>query len=101
MRMLMIAKSPLEPFNSRVKDGSAGRTLRAVIEELRPEAVYFTEIDGKRTCVMVVDLKDASQIPSVAEPFFLNFNASVEFHPVMSPEDLAKAGLSELGKKWG
>lgn len=101
MRMLVIAKNPLEPFNSCVKDGSAGRTLRAIVEELRPEAVYFTEIDGKRSCVMVVDMKDASQVPSIAEPFFLNFNASVEFHPVMSPEDLAKAGLAEIGKRWG
>jgi hypothetical protein len=101
MRMMIIAKNPPEPFNSGVKDGSSGRKLKEIMEELRPEAVYFTEFDGMRTSVMIVDMKDTSQIPQIAEPFFLNFNASVEFHPVMSPEELGKAGLEDLGKKWG
>jgi hypothetical protein len=30
--------------------------------------------------------------PAVAEPWFLSFNASLEIHPVMVPEDLLKAG---------
>jgi hypothetical protein len=58
-------------------------------------------MEGKRTAVMVVDLKDASEIPKYAEPFFLNFESEVEFHPIMSPADLGRAGLEELGKKWG
>jgi hypothetical protein len=45
-------------------------------------------------------MESASQIPALAEPWFLNFNADVEFHPVMVPEDLAKANLDALGKKW-
>jgi hypothetical protein len=101
MRMMVIAKNPPEPFNSGVKDGSSGNKLKKIMEDLRPEAVYFTEMDGKRTMVMFIDMKDPSQIPSIAEPFFLGFNSSVEFHPVMSPEDLGKAGLEDLGKKWG
>ena len=48
-----------------------------------------------------VGVKDASEIPSYAEPFFLGFDSTVEFHPVMLPEDLGRAGLEELGKKWG
>jgi hypothetical protein len=101
MRMLIIAKNPPEPFNSGVKDGSSGRKLRAIIEDIKPEAVYFTEMGGKRTAVMVVDMPDPSKIPSLAEPFFLSFNSDVEFHPVMSPEDLQRAGLEDLGNKWG
>jgi hypothetical protein len=100
MRMLMIAKNPPQKFNAGVKDGSAGKKLKQAIEQLRPEAVYFTEMEGKRTAVLVIDVKDASEIPKFAEPFFLTFDASVEFHPVMSPEDLGRAGLEELGKKW-
>jgi hypothetical protein len=101
MRMLVIAKSPLEPFNAYAKDGSAGAKIQAIVDEIKPEAVYFTEMDGHRTAVMIVDMDDPSKIPSLAEPWFLTFNSNVEFHPVMSPEDLARAGLEELGKKWG
>ena len=36
-------------------------------------------------------MQDASQIPAIAEPWFLGFNASIEIHPVMVPDDLAKA----------
>jgi hypothetical protein len=101
MRMLLIAKNPAAKFNAGVRDGSSGKALVRIIGELKPEAVYFTEMQGRRTAVMVIDLKDASEIPKYAEPFFLNFEAEVEFHPVMTPEDLGRAGLEELGKKWG
>jgi len=101
MRMLMIAKNAPAKFNAGVRDGSSGKKLMKILEELKPEAAYFTEIEGKRTTVLVIDLKDASEIPMYAEPFFLSFESEVEFHPVMTPEDLGRAGLDELGKKWG
>ena len=41
-----------------------------------------------------------SDVPAFAEPFFLNFQANCKFRILMSPEDLQKAGLEELGKKW-
>ena len=99
--MLVIAKNPVAKFNAGMKDGSSGKKLKEILEELKPEAVYFTELEGRRACVMVADLKDASEVPKYAEPFFLSFDAEVEFHPVMSPEDLGRAGLEELGNKWG
>jgi hypothetical protein len=46
-------------------------------------------------------LQSASDVPRLAEPFFLNLNAEVEFRICMLPEDLAKADLPALGKKWG
>jgi len=41
-------------------------------------------------------------MPRVAEPFFLTFNATVEFHPIMTPEDLAQAGpaIEQAAKKY-
>ena len=101
MRMLLRASCPVEPFNTLVRKGTAGKIMGKILAAIKPEASYFTEIDGRRTAILVVNLQSASQIPSIAEPFFLNFNAECRFHPIMSPEDLQKAGLPELGKKWG
>lgn len=101
MRFLMKVSMPHEPFNSLVKNGSAGAKMGQIMGELKPEAIYFVEMNGHRTGIMIVNMNDASQIPFYAEPWFLLFNADVQFHPVMSPEDLGKAGLEELGKKWG
>jgi len=100
MRMLIDVQMPVEPFNARVKDGTAGQILQSILAELKPEAAYFTARDGKRGGIVVVDLADASKIPSIAEPFFLHFNASVNFYPCMTPEDLGKSGLDEIGKKY-
>jgi hypothetical protein len=100
MRMLVDVQLPVEPFNARVKDGTAGKILQSILAELKPEAAYFTARDGKRGGTIVLDVADASKIPSIAEPFFLHFNASVTLYPCMTPEDLGKAGLDELGKKY-
>jgi hypothetical protein len=47
-----------------------------------------------------VDVKDPSDIAILAEPWFLTFNATVEFRIAMTPQDLAEADLEALGKKW-
>jgi len=100
MRMLMSVKFPHEPFNTLVRNGKAGEIIQQIINDLKPESIYFTEQDGTRGVVAIVSIDDQSQIPSFAEPFFLNFNADCKFRIAMSPEDLGKAGLNELGKKW-
>lgn len=100
MRFIVHAKMPVEPFNSMVRDGSAGVKIKRVLEDLKPEAVYFTEYGGQRGCLMIVDLKDSSEVPRYAEPFFLAFAAKVEFHVAMTPDELGRAGLDALGKKW-
>jgi hypothetical protein len=100
MRMLMIVTIPHHKFNAAVKDGSAGAKLGKILEAIKPESVHFTEICGKRTAFLVVDLPDASKIPALAEPWFLTFEADVQLHPCMTPEDLKHGGLDKLGKKW-
>lgn len=100
MRILMNVRFPNEPFNTLVRDGKSGAILKEILEELKPESIFFTEQGGSRGAVAIVDINDPSQIPSLSEPFYLNFNADCEFRIAMSPEDLGKAGLEELGKKW-
>jgi hypothetical protein len=100
MRMLLIVKFPHEEFNKAVKDGTVGQKMRRIMEETKPEAVYFTEQNGQRGAILVINLADPSLIPAFAEPWFLTFNADVKFQIAMTPEDLQKAGLEELGKKY-
>ena len=100
MRVLLHVKLPPEPFNTAVRKGTAGERIQQILAEIKPEAVYFTEYDGRRGAILIVDVADPSKVPSLAEPFFLSFNADVEFHMVMTPEDLGKSGLDSIGKKW-
>ncbi len=100
MRMILQVKLPLEPFNSYVRDGSAGQKINRILQATKPEATYFTEYNGCRGAIMVIQLEDSSKIPFYAEPWFLQFNAQVEFHGAMTPEELGRAGLDALGKKW-
>jgi hypothetical protein len=100
MKMLLHVDIPHEPFNSLVRAGNAGDTLSKILDSLKPQAVYFSEQDGRRGAVLLIELDSPSDIPRFAEPFFLKFNADCRFRVVMSPDDLAKAGLGELGKRW-
>jgi hypothetical protein len=100
MRMLMKVSLPGEPFNTAVRDGSAAPKLGRILEEIKPEAVYFTEDEGKRTAILIVDVPNPSAIPALAEPWFLLFNAKVEFKIVMTPDDLQAAGLESIGLKY-
>jgi len=101
MRMLVEVRFPHTDFNNAVKDGSAGQKIGKILDALKPEAVYFTELYGQRGAIMILNVEDPAQVPVIAEPFFLQFEADVEFHIVMSPDDLKRSGLEELGKKWG
>lgn len=101
MRFLLNVTIPHHTFNAAVLEGTAGAKINKIMEAIKPEAAYFTEMNGSRGCVMVVDLADASKIPSLAEPWFLSFEADVEFRIAMTPDDLKRAGLDDIGKKWG
>jgi hypothetical protein len=101
MRMLMFVHFPNEPFSTAVKNGTAGKTIQRILAELKPESVYFTEQYGNRGCILVVNIDDSSQVPRYAEPWFLEFEADCEFRIAMTPDDLSKADLDGLGKRWG
>jgi hypothetical protein len=100
MRMLMRVEIPHERFNAAVKDGTAGQKVKRILDETRPEAAYFTNEEGHRSVVLIVNLDEPAKVPSLAEPWFLTFDADVRFHIVMSPEDLGRAGLDGIGRKW-
>ena len=103
MRFLVKVNIPVEAGNAAAKAGTLGATFQSILADLKPEAVYFTDDNGQRTAFVFLEMKDASQIPAIAEPWFLAFNASVEIHPVMVPDDLAKAGsaIEAVVNKYG
>jgi hypothetical protein len=100
MRMIVTVEIPTEPFNTLVRKGTAGKTIQKCLEAVKPELVYFTEQDGNRGAMMVVDMKDPSGIPGIAEPFYLSFNASCKFRIAMSPQDLAQSGIDKFSSGW-
>jgi len=100
MRMLMNVRIPHATFNAAVKDGTAGAKINKIIEAIKPEAIYFTEQHGARGVVAIVNLPDPSKVPALAEPWFLTFQADVEFRVAMTPEDLKHSSLDGMGKVW-
>ncbi len=80
-----------------------GTSNESILATQKPEAAYFYEENGKRTGLICVNLQDASEIPAIAEPWFLAFDASVEFHPAMTLEDLQRAApaIEDAVKEYG
>jgi hypothetical protein len=103
MRFLLKVNIPVEAGNAAAKAGKLGATIQSILADLKPEAVYFTDSNGQRTAFIFLEMQDASQIPAVAEPWMLAFNAGIEIKPVMIPDDLAKAGaaIANAVKKYG
>ena len=98
MRMLLRVSIPVEAGNAAAKAGTLGSTVERILKDLKPEAAYFFADDnGHRSGSIVFDMKDPSEIPAIAEPWFLAFNAKISLRPVMSPQDLAKAAPA-IGK---
>jgi len=94
----------VEAGNAAAKDGTLGATVERILADLKPKAAYFfTDDSGQRSGSIVFDMKDPSQIPAVGEPWFLAFNASVSLRPIMTPQDLAKAGpsIGKAAKQYG
>jgi hypothetical protein len=91
MRFLMKVNIPVEPGNAAAKSGKLSTKIQSILAELKPEAAYFSDDKGQRTGYLFFEMTDASQIPAVCEPWFLSFNAAIEIHPVMVPDDLSKA----------
>src|SRR5258708_21377109 len=92
MRMMMKVTIPIEAGNAAARSGSLGTTIQKILADLKPEAAYFLEDSGQRTGIIFFDMKESSQLPAIAEPWFLAFNASLTVRPAMNTKDLANAG---------
>jgi hypothetical protein len=91
MRFMITCRIPVQKGNELVKNGTLGPTVQSIMEDLKPEAAYFIDVDGARGAHIVVDMEEASHIPPSVEPLMLALGAEIEIHPVMVLEDLGKA----------
>lgn len=91
MRVLVRAMIPTVAGNKMVKDPNFLKTIEDYTKKFNCEAAYFTEVNGNRTMVLVLDLPSTDMIPAIAEPLFQGYDANVEIHPAMNLDDLKKA----------
>jgi hypothetical protein len=103
MKYIMRVSMPGETANARIKDPQFAAKMKEALTEVKAEAAYFGTVSGHRGGYVVVDINNAAELPAKAEPFFLWLQAEIDFYPVMTPDDLSKAGpaIESAVKKWG
>ena len=95
MRMMLKAVMDTEAANEAAKAGEIFNISKGLVESLNAEAAYFVADDGQRSCLIVFDMQDSSQIPAIAEPLFQGAKAKITLSPCMNLEDLRK-GLEQF-----
>lgn len=102
MRFLLKIAFPVEAGNAAIKKDGL-KVIQKILQEQEPEAAYFIAENGRRTAILIVDIKEASDIPGIAEPWFLALDASIEATPAMIAADLKKAApiIEKAAKNYG
>ena len=91
MRVILRAMIPTIAGNKMVKDPNLLKTIEDFTKKFNCEVAYFTEVNGNRTMVFILDLPSSVMIQAIVEPLFQEFDANVEIHPAMNLDDLKKA----------
>jgi hypothetical protein len=79
---------PVDAGNKAIRDGVLPKTVATFLEQHNPESAFFTAENGRRTAYFVFELRNPSDIPSIAEPFFTNLQAEITLSPVMNVDEM-------------
>jgi hypothetical protein len=103
MRFMISVRFPTDKGNALIKDGKLPQTIQSIMEDLKPEAAYFADMDGARGGYFIVNMDEASDIAAVAEPLLIGLDATIKVQLVMTPEDLQKAtpAIEQAAQKYG
>src|SRR5919202_5790296 len=85
MRFMLSFRIPTEKANAIMRQGRFPQTVQSIMEEIQPEAAYFTDVDGARGGYLIVNMDEASELPAKAEPLFHGMGATIQVHLVMTP----------------
>ena len=99
MRMMMRVSMSTEKSNAALTSGRLTKTMTDFIDTMKPEAAYFTADGGVRTAYFFIDMNDPRELPSIAEPMFLELGARVELIPAMNAEEMQVGVQKAMDKR--
>lgn len=70
MRVMAKITIPVTNGNEAITTGRMGKIVQAAMENLKPEAAYFTALDGCRTAIFFLDMQDSSKMPPAVRAVF-------------------------------
>ncbi|RBP02816.1 hypothetical protein DFR50_14915 [Roseiarcus fermentans] len=96
MRMMLRMVIDATDGSDAIQSGAMQRAIGALVEKLKPEAVYFSTEDGMRAGYIVFDMTSANQQVEIGEPLF-DLGCEVHLTPCMTPDEL-QAGFAAAGR---
>ena len=90
MKFLVRLHMPTEHGNRMLQDPNFQNKLEDMLNQIKPEAVYFTPVEGERGIYMIVNLASADMLARTFEPLWQALNCKLDLTPVMELSDLKK-----------
>jgi hypothetical protein len=75
---------PSEKWEEAHRSGTLQSTIDSALQRLRPEASYFSDVEGARECILVFNL----DVPAMLKPLFPNLDASFEGRAVTTGAEM-------------
>jgi hypothetical protein len=92
MKFILRLHLPPEYGNKMLQDSNFSNKIERVLNQIKPEAVYFALAEGERGIYMIVNLPSDEMMGTVIEPLWTIFNCKshINFTPVMELSDIQK-----------